>query len=301
MEKQSLIMEKYNENKKRLLVDKLAVIESALTTDILSYYGFIEKSLVSHFIRLMTELHKKSKNDELTIILHSRGGDNESMNDLYNAVYKLYKVLNIIITDQVVSTGTIFTFMSDKILINDTSSSFSMIDPQVPTPQNINCSIFHEFKANGYECELKDTDKIDESIMIIPPKKDFRNPNLYEVQFLAKKNALMNCRYMCYDMLINHQFKNLKNKEKKAIKLINYLMDAKRHVYHTFKIYPDELKKYGLNMKYYTDDSYLSKIITDYDESVRYMIGKSENYFYDTTGYGNYLNCLIQSKYQTII
>jgi hypothetical protein len=295
--KQNLIMEIFSKTKKELLIDKLNSIESILHTDVISFYGNIESCFSDYFKKLATELKANSNNNTLTIILSSRGGDNEAMDSIYKHVYSLYQSVHIIIPTQIISTGTIFSFLSDVLWINE-KSSFSMIDPQVPDRMNGLTSMFYEFKAFNCDFEFIDSDNIDNSFFVSEPVDE-----LYQIQFSAKKKGLLATRKMCFDMLINHQLKDYTDRNERAIKLINRLMNINNPFcsVHEMPIFWHELERYGLKFQKYSDIQNLNKAIVDYDLTIRYMIGKSDDNFYNTTGYGNYLNCLLQSKHTAII
>lgn len=296
MDKQSLIMDILSKPKEELLIDKLNKIESMLFSDIVSFYGYIENRFADLFIRLIEELKNKSTNNKLTIILHSMGGESDAINMIYEKIYTYYRTIDIVIPKQVVSGGVIFTFMADCLYVNTMDSALSMIEPQVMTGSGVNVSIFNEFNANNIKYKLINCADIDKSIII-----DDTTDELYKPNFNAKKIGLLKLRKLCYEMLINHFLKDCKNKEEQAIRFINYLMDINFHTTHDFPIYFRDLEKFELKTKRYTDDEKLNKAIMEYDDSMRYIIGKSNDYFYNTSGYGNYINCILQSKYRTII
>lgn len=296
-------METFDVKAKSLLKDKLEKIESILQTDVISFYGYIEDHLSDYFIRLIKELKSapESNRKVLTVILHSDGGESTALEKVYKAIFEHYDSFNVVVPNQVISTGTAFVFMADNILINRNTSSFSMIDPQVLTSFNTYCSVFFEFEAFGYKYKLIDADNIDISLELVEPEVSKRN-EIYHIRYLNTKEAMISFRKLCFDMLINHHFKNYSEKESKAIRLINYLMEVRSTLrIHESKIYPHYLEEYGMKFNYYTDSVDLDIAITDYDNTIRLIIGKSDDYFYNTSGYGNYINCVLQSKNRAII
>jgi len=122
-------MNPINKSTKKLLQDKLNILEEKLGGDVLNYYGIIDGS-ENAMLEIVEDLASDSDSDKIFVILTTGGGSAISVERYVNILRKNYKEVNFIVPDYAYSAGTIFCMSGDKIYM-DYFSILGPIDPQV--------------------------------------------------------------------------------------------------------------------------------------------------------------------------
>ena len=280
---------------KEMFKDDLIQIEERLQMDVITYFGYVEKELITCFHDLLIELKKqnKYKNDKLAVMLYTNGGQDNNYKDFYKYVHESYKELVIIVPRSSLSAGTIIALTADKIIARNGFTTFGMIDRQIPKDYNIMISIFWRLLAMGCKCEFNTrARKIDGFL------KPNYEPNNQERDIILQliSDIEIEIRFF-YDQLINHNLKDDNKKHSKALRLIEYLINPNNHITHNFPIPVEKLIEKGLNVNYYDDDIDLFKSIHTYDNQI-YNI---TNQILNGINQGNIVNCFVHSRNRMII
>lgn len=289
----------------------LSKIGQMIDSDVISYYGLISEDFINHLLRIAKETQIKSGKNRLTLILMSKGGEIEPAKKFYEDIYNIYPELYIIANDRLLSAATLFSFFADKLYLFDDNPisgvsyevCFGMIDPQLPANhpdgrENVYTSAFYFIGAAGFDFKLNDdTDELEKSFCYSHPQNWptnhlFVHQSFQEIFFVRK---------LAFDALINHNLKSEENRGKKAISIINFLMDIDKHK-HDHVIYPKYLEERGLKITRFPDDANaIIGNIKSYNETVLKYLDMDGNSYVIANNWGNRLNCLIQSVNELII
>ena len=263
------------------LKQQLLEVEACLSSDVVSYYGYISVYSAQKFVELVDILSTNSQSTKLSIFLFSLGGKSDAVNIIKDWVSaKKYQKIQIVIPEYAASTATLLSFIGNKILVDRNNSSFGMIDPQIDGKQRDepdqslfeviqDLGIVYKFNANTTDIEKAFEYELSTNVNAKSAENDFINSILRPVMLTA------------YDLLIENNLNNNANKESTAIKIITDLMDLSKHdeERHDEKIKPDYLENLGLNIQYYSDNKAQLESITKYHKEMKGIIERDKSWF----------------------
>lgn len=113
-----------------LLKSRLEVLEKQLNSDIFTYYGPIDDSVVPFIKHTIEQIALEKQHTRLSIILTTGGGSATAVERYVNIIRNFYDEVNFIVPDFAYSAGTIFCMSGDNIYMNY-YSVLGPIDPQV--------------------------------------------------------------------------------------------------------------------------------------------------------------------------
>lgn len=114
------------------LAERVIAVESAMSADVMFYYGPIVPGIQRRFREFIEQL----KNDgslgrsHLVVFLNSPGGSVETVEKLVEIIRHHYSEVSFVVPDEAMSAGTVFCMAGDRIYL-DYTSSLGPIDPQV--------------------------------------------------------------------------------------------------------------------------------------------------------------------------
>ncbi len=290
MEEQ-LYKPEFLKNKMPLLNEALEKIEIEMEADIVSLHGFISEHLVDCFINLVYDLQKKPRNNKLAIILTTEGGNTKALKDLYEKLIKIYSHIDIIIPQYAYSAGTVLAFLGTNMYV-EKNTQLGAIDPII---ESSGISVFNCF-APGDEVELIQTNSLGGCLKMLNEKLAVKN----DVWFPYHANILKEAVTFSYKLLTEHNLKEKKEKEKKAISIICYAMDIKKHPHHDAFHY-HVLVDQGLNVKTFDENgplnplNVLGKLVMEYHREISEVKNKLEYYMYIPIGHN--VNFLLHSTH----
>lgn len=288
--------------KESMLIDDIKKIEDAFESDVVVFKGIIEPKLVGHLLRMIKDTKSENRN-RLTIIMTSPGGEPASAIELYHKLddCKLYNELWIVAYGILQSAGTIFSFAADKLFVidpieGDSWSKFGMIDPQYPmSNSNTWVSVFALMETYRYDCkfELDNSNVITVNLIDLNESATVYDDERYpRVQSYLKE--LRKFSGEIFNILINHNLKNIHNKEEKALSIIKSSMKYDLYRHESF-IQPYVYEEMGLQMQRLNSDVKLKQAFY----SLEAYIDRLSAHIYPDCGTvcnGNLLTCFIQSK-----
>lgn len=115
---------------RNLLKSGLETLEQQLDSDIYTYYGPIEDSIIPVIKHTIENIALEKKHTRLSIILTTGGGSATAVERYVNIIRNFYDEVNFIVPDFAYSAGTIFCMSGDNIYMNY-YSVLGPIDPQV--------------------------------------------------------------------------------------------------------------------------------------------------------------------------
>lgn len=115
---------------RNLLKSGLEKLEQQLDSDIYTYYGPIEDSIIPVIKHTIEQIAIEKKHTRLSIILTTGGGSATAVERYVNIIRNFYDEVNFIVPDFAYSAGTIFCMSGDNIYMNY-YSVLGPIDPQV--------------------------------------------------------------------------------------------------------------------------------------------------------------------------
>lgn len=115
---------------RNLLKSGLETLEQQLDSDIYTYYGPIDDSIVPLIKHTIEQIAKEKKHTRLSIVLTTGGGSATAVERYVNIIRNFYDEVNFIVPDFAYSAGTIFCMSGDNIYMNY-YSVLGPIDPQV--------------------------------------------------------------------------------------------------------------------------------------------------------------------------
>lgn len=115
---------------RNLLKSGLETLEQQLDSDIYTYYGPIEDSIIPVIKHTIEQIAIEKKHTRLSIILTTGGGSATAVERYVNIIRNFYDEVNFIVPDFAYSAGTIFCMSGDNIYMNY-YSVLGPIDPQV--------------------------------------------------------------------------------------------------------------------------------------------------------------------------
>ena len=115
---------------RNLLKSGLETLEQQLDSDIYTYYGPIDDSIVPLIKHTFEQIAKEKKHTRLSIVLTTGGGSATAVERYVNIIRNFYDEVNFIVPDFAYSAGTIFCMSGDNIYMNY-YSVLGPIDPQV--------------------------------------------------------------------------------------------------------------------------------------------------------------------------
>ena len=115
---------------RNLLKSGLETLEQQLDSDIYTYYGPIDDSIVPLIKHTIEQIAKEKKHTRLSIVLTTGGGSATAVEMYVNIIRNFYDEVNFIVPDVAYSAGTIFCMSGDNIYMNY-YSVLGPIDPQV--------------------------------------------------------------------------------------------------------------------------------------------------------------------------
>nr|DAV10415.1 MAG TPA: Serine dehydrogenase proteinase [Caudoviricetes sp.] len=115
---------------RNLLKSGLETLEQQLDSDIYTYYGPIDDSIVPLIKHTIEQIAKEKKHTRLSIVLTTGGGSATAVERYVNIIRNFYNEVNFIVPDFAYSAGTIFCMSGDNIYMNY-YSVLGPIDPQV--------------------------------------------------------------------------------------------------------------------------------------------------------------------------
>lgn len=115
---------------RNLLKSGLEALEQQLDSDIYTYYGPIDDSIVPLIKHTIEQIAKEKKHTRLSIVLTTGGGSATAVERYVNIIRNFYDEVNFIVPDFAYSAGTIFCMSGDNIYMNY-YSVLGPIDPQV--------------------------------------------------------------------------------------------------------------------------------------------------------------------------
>lgn len=113
-----------------LLNQRLSQLEDHLDSDIFTYYGPIDDSIVPIIKNVIEDIALEKKHNRLSIILTTTGGSATAVERYVNIIRNFYDEVNFIVPNYAYSAGTIFCMSGDNIYMNY-YSVLGPIDPQV--------------------------------------------------------------------------------------------------------------------------------------------------------------------------
>lgn len=298
--KQTLITDMLNNTNIKMLTDAIIDIEEYLKMDVITYYGNIEYNLIRHFQKQLRDLRIENKynNDSLGLILYSNGGKNYNYESIYQSIFETnsYKNLTVIIPQFVFSAGTIVSFMGNRILTRK-ESTFGMIDSQVnsSTQNGGETSIFKEIEFLGcrYLFNIDSSDL--ENFIQFDYKEDNKNAFKIKEHIQDIYKSVSNI----YKYLCECNLSKCSDKHKKALSIIEYLINPYNHGTHDMPIEPKKIVEKGLNIEYYESTS-LERKFLHYDGSGITLITNNLQHPYSCR-YGNVINCFVHTRNNLII
>lgn len=115
---------------RNLLKSGLETLEQQLDSDIYTYYGPIEDSIIPIIKHTIENIALEKKHTRLSIVLATGGGSATAVERYVNIIRNFYDEVNFIVPDFAYSAGTIFCMSGDNIYMNY-YSVLGPIDPQV--------------------------------------------------------------------------------------------------------------------------------------------------------------------------
>lgn len=115
---------------RNLLKSGLETLEQQLDSDIYTYYGPIDDSIVPLIKHTIEQIALEKKHTRLSIVLTTGGGSATAVERYVNIIRNFYDEVNFIVPDFAYSAGTIFCMSGDNIFMNY-YSVLGPIDPQV--------------------------------------------------------------------------------------------------------------------------------------------------------------------------
>lgn len=265
----------FEENKK-LMNEKLQMLEKKLDADVLVYYGEIIQGADDRIKDIIEDLKKDLVvHERLFVILTTPGGSINPVKRMVAVFRHFYKEVNFIIPDFAFSAGTILCMSGDNIYMNY-YSALGPIDPQV---QNRDGKLV---AALGY------LDKINEMI------EKSRRGELTQAEFLVLKDfdlaelrAYEQAKALAVDLVMEwlekYKFKDwnehkdgrkvsLQEKQERAKEIADKLSNNNIWKSHSRPISISELEAMYLKISDYEKDIELSEIITAYYGMMRNYI-----------------------------
>ena len=124
-------MRELDDQVRAILLQRVLDIESAMSGDVVYYYGPIFPTVQKRFRDFIEQLKKNGDSrDRLIVFLNSPGGSAETVEKLVEIIRFHYSEVHFVVPDEAMSAGTIFCMSGDKIFM-DYTSSLGPIDPQV--------------------------------------------------------------------------------------------------------------------------------------------------------------------------
>jgi hypothetical protein len=180
---------------------QIELIEGALASDVIYYYGPIDFGLHEHIDRAIVSLQAQNTQfDNLAIVLTTQGGSAEVVERCVKVLrYRYPGQIYFLIPDAAMSAGTLFCMSGDKIYM-DHKSALGPIDPQVLVDGKY-------VPANGYLDKIKEVKELSRTGNLAPFELEMvLRLNLADVRYYEQARDLS--RKLLKDFLIKYKFKN---------------------------------------------------------------------------------------------
>ncbi len=242
-----------------LLKSGLETLERQLDSDIYTYYGPIEDSIVPVIKHTIEQIASEKKHSRLSIILTTGGGSATAVERYVNIIRNFYGEVNFIVPDFAYSAGTIFCMSGDNIYMNY-YSVLGPIDPQVMNKDKRWVpALGYLDKINELIGKAHDKTLTDAEFLIL---KDFD---------LAELKGYEQAKELTIDLLkkwlVKYKFKNWTNKKKSGIS-VTQEMKEKRAEEIADRLSDNKIwKSHGRPINIEIRRDFLELVIEDYGEN----------------------------------
>lgn len=220
------------------------------------YSGFLQKSHTKCSINdddkngFMAVVHKLDRTKGLDLLLHTPGGGVFATETIVNYLKVMFNDdIRVIVPQIAMSAGTMIACASKEIIMGK-QSNIGPIDPQFGS---IPCyGVLEEFKKAVEEID-KDPRTKPVWAMII---------SKYHPTFIGEcQNAIIVSKQIVTDWLIGNMFKDDRNKQEKAERIVETLSDHSDSKNHSRHYHIDKVKELGLVVQNMEDDNKLQDLI----------------------------------------
>ena len=207
-----------------------------------------------------TEVLEQIEGDSLDILIHSPGGSPEAAESIIELLRSRFSSLRFIVPDQAKSAATMMCCASDLILM-DEKSELGPIDPQLLVIRADKAQIWAPAQAilDQFDKAKQSISEHSEQLPAWLPILQTLGPSLLSI--CEQANALS--RSLVKDWLIKYMLSDQNEKEQKAQRIVEFLLDSKIHLSHGRRIGMDALISEGVSVYDMRKDPKLQSAIWD--------------------------------------
>ena len=268
-------MQELDNNIKKILNEKIEILECEFGGDCIFYSGPIFPNLDKRFRDVIELLHPKTSDvNRLVFFLYTFGGIVETVEHMVEIMRKHYTEVYFVVPDKAMSAGTILCMSGDKIYM-DYSSVLGPIDPQVYNESGGGLvSALGVLEKVNEIIERSAKNKATDAELIFIQNQDLALISEFEH---AEKLAIK----LVEEWLVKYKFKKLEmandEKTKKANKIASLLSNNAHWHSHGRRISCNTLKsELELEIEDYSENHELQSKIRQYNDLLLEYIARHE-------------------------
>jgi len=232
-------------------------------------------SIESEDVRGFSDLIKGLEGYALDILLNSPGGSAEATAHIVNFLRANFSDIRFIVPYMAMSAATLMCLAGNEIVMDD-RSALGPIDPQIRIPNPHGSQVIYEwFPAqviiDSYEKAREEIPKDARALPIFLPWLTRFGPYIE-----ICRNAIALSRELATEWLKSYMFAYDSRGRRKVNKIVDYLLDHKRHKSHGRRITISEAQRIGLKISDMRYDSQLRDSIWQLWCAIQFLFDRSQ-------------------------